>query len=252
MITDPLLFSYLSGNVSKRQKRFILKWIQSDPSHKQHLTDLKMIWNSTGETGLSFSGERELAWKQVKEQIRLKNEPGKNPSRVPTYFPWMVGTAALILLVFGLRFFQLSSSQTFKVPAHNQAAVRYLLPDSSEVLLYPGSRLVIPAHSADQIRLVKLNGEAYFIVKNIQDTPFIVDAGGAKIRVTGTSFYVTSSPQKDQIEVVVESGKVLFYTSDVLDNEAFRVGLEAGEKGIYSIAQRSIYKINDYSLNSLP
>ena len=109
----------------------------------------------------------------------------------------------------------------------------YTLPDGSTIILSNGSKIRFEKSFENGERLVNLKGEAYFdVVSNFND-PFIVNTGEAMVQVTGTRFSVSAIKNSDEIAVQVNSGKVLFYNSETLTPDSFRVGLGPGDMGIY-------------------
>ena len=61
---------------------------------------------------------------------------------------------------------------------------------------------------------MELRGEAFFDIKSDPSKPFIVDAGRAQVKVLGTSFNVITNNENSEIEVFVETGKVLLCDSE--------------------------------------
>jgi ferric-dicitrate binding protein FerR (iron transport regulator) len=81
------------------------------------------------------------------------------------------------------------------------------LPDSSHVYLGPASTLWY-SQSNDRGRLVRLEGEAYFIVRHDRQRPFTVETGALNTLDVGTEFNIRYYPAEPDIEVAVVSGKV--------------------------------------------
>lgn len=80
-----------------------------------------------------------------------------------------------------------------------------LLPDSSKVLLHPGSRINYDRNGHN--REVTLEGEAWFDIAPHPDQPFIIHTGKVSTTVLGTSLNINAwSP--DSITVSVITGKV--------------------------------------------
>ena len=88
-----------------------------------------------------------------------------------------------------------------------QRAVVELL-DQSRVALGPDSRLRIPPGFGERLRAVGLEGAASFTVPAGGERPFLLRAGSATIRVTGTAFDVAAFPADDVVTVRVREGQV--------------------------------------------
>ena len=122
--------------------------------------------------------------------------------------PWVSGmvaaAAAVVLCVF---LFRGNEQQQIQLMARAQVQ-EYTLPDGTEVILAPGSKLT---YSEKSHRKTQLEGKAYFEVARDEAVPFEISADGAFVRVLGTKFMVNAgSPVK---EVYVTEGKVLFAKS---------------------------------------
>ena len=97
------------------------------------------------------------------------------------------------------------------------------LTDASRVALQPDSRLRIPADYGDRLRVVGVEGAAGFEVAASGGSPFVVRAGPATVRVTGTKFDVAAWPGEATVTIRVREGTV-----DVQAGETTRT-LQAGE-----------------------
>lgn len=82
-----------------------------------------------------------------------------------------------------------------------------VLPDSSRVLLRPGSSLEYVNNFGSESREVLLVGEGYFDVRNMEGRPFIVHTGDIRTVVLGTAFTIKSTAERG-VQVTVQRGKV--------------------------------------------
>ena len=82
-----------------------------------------------------------------------------------------------------------------------------ILPDSSEVFLGAGSKLVFPEKFAAGSREVKLEGEAFFQITKNPRRPFIIHTGLVQTKVLGTSFKIEAF-KNQPLTVSVATGKV--------------------------------------------
>lgn len=96
------------------------------------------------------------------------------------------------------------------------------LTDASRVAMAPESRLRIPAEFGGGMRVVGLQGAAGFQIAK-GDRPFLVRAGPATVRVTGTKFDVAAWPGQEIVTIRVREGTV-----EVVAGETTRT-LQAGE-----------------------
>lgn len=108
----------------------------------------------------------------------------------------------------------------------NGKTYQILLPDGSRVFLHPGSRLIYPSCFYGKTREVKLNGEAYFIVKRDSQHPFIVTTNRSRTRVLGTEFDITSYPEQPEAVTLV-TGSVSFKSVALQDSTVITPGQQA-------------------------
>jgi ferric-dicitrate binding protein FerR (iron transport regulator) len=87
--------------------------------------------------------------------------------------------------------------------------IRLDLPDGSRVWLNRNSEISWPREFENGLRAVTLRGEAFFEITPDASNPFIINAGKGSVKVLGTSFNVITSNLHNEIEVLVETGKVL-------------------------------------------
>jgi len=91
--------------------------------------------------------------------------------------------------------------------------VSFNLPDGTTGMLNSGSYLSYSLPFANN-RHIKLEGEAWFEVKNDEDHPFEISVDNSTIKVLGTSFNLSAYPEENYVEVVLGDGKMGF-----LDNK---------------------------------
>lgn len=119
--------------------------------------------------------------------------------------------------------------KTVSIPNGKKATVT--LPDSTVVHLNSGSTLRYPEKFTDSIRLVTLEGEAFFHVAKDASHPFIVNSiHYTQIRVLGTAFNVRAYQRDREVEVSVQEGKVHFGNMEYRISPAI---LTAGQSATY-------------------
>ncbi|KAA0989125.1 FecR family protein [Dyadobacter aurulentus] len=92
--------------------------------------------------------------------------------------------------------------------------MRIQLPDSSSVLLDPGSKLSFPDQFAAGKREVILSGSAFFDITRQANRPFYVYADEIVTKVLGTSFHVRSFSDEKDVSVEVKTGRVAVFTAE--------------------------------------
>ncbi len=131
--------------------------------------------------------------------------------------------AACFLLVISLWYFNQSSPSVYQqeVAALKESVIEknnesdkpmaVVLPDGSEVVLTPKSRLTYPMNFKGDTRTVYLLGEATFSVVKDFKKPFYVHANEIVTKVLGTKFVVRAFERDKNVVVSVQSGQVSVY-----------------------------------------
>ncbi len=104
------------------------------------------------------------------------------------------------------------------------------LPDSTEVILSPRSRISCAADNSGESRVVFLSGRATFDVRKDPQRPFYVYANEIVTKVLGTRFEVSAFDEDPEVRVKVRSGQVSVYRSPVTGESGS--GLNAEKKGV--------------------
>lgn len=195
-----LIEKVLNGTATDVEKKELNKWYRS-----QSINDVQ--WPDELESGAEV------------ESRMLKNIHTNMQTTgvvVPIYRKGWFGIAATILIAvtFGAYFFtrpnhatgsQTSLVKTVVAPLKNIENRYLLLPDSSTVLLHPGSNISYAFN--EHTREVTLSGEAYFDVKHLAGKPFIIHTGKVKTTVLGTAFNIRAYLHQSVV-VSVTRGKV--------------------------------------------
>ena len=120
------------------------------------------------------------------------------------------------------------------------AEYRTILPDSTEVWLNSSSLLRLPTHFAQDIRMVELDGEAYFKVSHNSHKPFIIKYGSNTAKVLGTELNISNYTGHPSHTTLV-NGSV-----SVSDNEGWEKTLIPGEQAIIFQGKHEVKKVDPY------
>lgn len=107
-----------------------------------------------------------------------------------------------------------------EVAAFNQLITPYgkrgtlVLEEGTKIWLNAKSRLIYPAHFADDRREVYVDGEIYLEVTPDKTRPFFVKTDRMNVQVLGTSFSISAYQQEGQSRVILASGAVNVYAED--------------------------------------
>lgn len=155
----------------------------------------------------------------------------------------LAAAAALVLV-----FFSVKHHGPAEMPARAAAAPLALqavgprvvaLADGTEVRLNAGSEIV-ERFSADERRVELTRGEAHFTVTKDPARPFVVDAGGLRVRAIGTAFNVSRAAART--EVLVTEGRVAVALSEAGDlrPDAGSRRAEDGDRWMVAVGRSSV------------
>jgi ferric-dicitrate binding protein FerR (iron transport regulator) len=139
--------------------------------------------------------EIDAAWQGFRKTIRRR--------RIRRGFAFLTACLILPFLVWGL--VKDGLHDTDMTPMCVSGSGTVLLPDGTRVVLSQDSRIYYPRDFGQDGRRVSLDGTAYFEVESSPELPFIVEAAGGYIKVTGTRFLATAS-ENNSLRVNLEEG----------------------------------------------
>lgn len=133
---------------------------------------------------------------------------------------------------------QLMSPVNLRLATPRGGTYQIILSDGSRVWLNAESVLEYPDRFAEDERLVRLKGEAYFeIAKAEGDTPipFRVEVGGQLVEVTGTEFNLSAYADDPMVRTTLVEGALTVHTlpeSGDFVSHGTSIELLPGEEGI--------------------
>jgi transmembrane sensor len=170
-----------------------LQWLREDERHGLAVTRLEKAWGA-----LDSLAE----WRPEHSQ-----KPNPDLLAVPHRRFWRRSAAVLAMAAVLAVAFVIVKPFDFApttVQVARQSELR-TLADGSVVELNQDAEIAVDYSAAERhIRLIR--GEAYFTVAKNPNRPFIVTAGGVRVRAVGTVFNVRL--QGDDVDVLVAEGKV--------------------------------------------
>lgn len=231
---DELLAKHFAHErLTAAQQARLDQWKAAYPEESQRLQRLidMPIFSDT-----SFKVDTEKAWAKIEPQLKEHSLKigflGKKA--------WFYSAAAAIALILVTTLLLLSretDTQTVRYADITQTE-NVLLPDGSEVTLYPHATLTFRYADDGTARQVELSGKAFFHVKNRDNAPFKISTAKMTVEVLGTSFLV-DAVHDNKAGVFVKSGRVKVSTS--YNN----VILEANEKVEVTDGQMTLGIIED-------
>ena len=222
-----LASKYLSANATDTEIKELENWVAADAENRKTFMAFKKAWMLTGALSETSTVDVDALWEKTAGQVfneaktvKLKARPRRR---------WLTVAASLVLLLsvgaalfFGPWNNQVLTASTGTIPE------RIEMEDGSAVILNRSSNLAYEISEKAPVRRIELQGDAFFDVARDTSKPFIVRCRSLEVEVLGTSFYIDAREAQEEIQVVVESGRVA-----VRHQSTERV-LEAGEMAIFS------------------
>lgn len=245
---EKLLKKFLEDKCTPEEARDVLEWISSPEgilvAENQFARDLNLmeysdqnIYNQEVRTSHMF--------RQIIQKIST-NQYSESTLQTYHIFPNWLKIAATILIPLlitnAIIWFILEkpnsqiSWQELYVPKGEKQQV--IFQDGTRVWLNSDTKLKYPVEFSDNQREVKLEGEAYFVVKKNSRKPFIVKVHNLSVKVTGTSFNVKAYRNEKLITTTLDEGKISLLTKQ--KNESVEYTLLPGQEASYSKANSDI------------
>ncbi|MEI6750548.1 MAG: FecR domain-containing protein [Bacteroidota bacterium] len=250
-----LFVRFLTGNTSENENNVITE--KPRKRKGKVYSQIQSVWQKAAPKTLPLERfDVDAAWRTLNARIERADNlshslhMGKT-RRMNTAFSVVIKIAAILLIALGL--FQLArpTQKLNTVSSLASIAAPVTLSDGSVIHLNRYSSVKFPEIFGKTNRDIYFWGEAFFDIAADKTKPFVIEVGEARVKVVGTSFNVKANPESDRIEVVVNSGKVLFYTVSGNSTEDTSVFLEPGEKGVYLKATHTISKFRNSNANFL-
>ncbi|MEM9895299.1 MAG: FecR family protein [Bacteroidota bacterium] len=221
------IVAYLQGELAEAECEKVREWRSATDENASTFLEVKIAWLAS-----MNSSSSKLMEARSKVLSRI-GDISENPqeTRSTSKFPWLAAAAVAILLIATFLLFQSDSGEL------NYTKIQ--LSDGSKIYLHGDAEILNDDYS-EQNRIVEIDGKAFFEVKKMKDSPFIVLTKKAKIEVLGTSFSVNSQAQL--VEVQVQEGVVEVTRNDIATPVA--VKLEKGEEVMVAEGNRGIVKRN--------
>ncbi len=234
---DLLLSNYLAGRLPAGEREAFERRLAQDPMLAREVVLARRIceWPS----GPAEAGDADAVWARLRTVVAAPPVPARKVRSIP----WQAAAAVVLALGTGLLWRALGplTPQTpAAAPLREYVAkqgewVSFRLPDGTQVMLGPASRLRSTVAPDRGPRTVTLDGEAYFVVRHDADRPFTVHTPRGVARDLGTRFTVQAYPGDSAVDVVVAEGVVSLAASA---GERDSLVLAAGALGHVTAAGR--------------
>jgi ferric-dicitrate binding protein FerR (iron transport regulator) len=222
-----LLQQYHEGTASPEEQAVLLSLLEANGMELQQA--LLDAFGDGIDTGLPLlaADRGAVILQKMQQQIRTTHMSTASPVIARKLWlkamAWSAAAAVVILLI-GTQWLQTGNNKTGEEPAavaitvpspvqlqknSTQQKETILLPDSSTVVLFPGSIISYAKDFAPAHRSIHLQGEACFSVAKDAKRPFTVYANGVATTALGTRFNVSTFYSDERVRVRLIEGKVV-------------------------------------------
>ncbi|MCG8305859.1 MAG: FecR domain-containing protein [Cytophagales bacterium] len=242
-----LIGKKLSGQASASELKQLDDWINSGEESKEKYEEIKSIWAkvnfSHDNTELVSQAEvNERIWNEVFEQEKEKRDRRFDSS--------VFLKLAAVLIIFVVALFvatelieppeQIPVITTITKETKSGQKSTITLQDGTIVYLNSGSKISFLSNFNDSLRIIELDGQAFFDVFKDKSKPFIVRCRNLEVEALGTTFDVNAY-QNAPIQISLVTGCVRLSLQNRADQDD--VFLKPGK---YSIVDPAAYSFIEY------
>jgi transmembrane sensor len=252
-LEEGLLKRFLKGDASPEEAQAVLKWIKSKVAPE----DINRLFDNYNSFGASDKTDAEAILQKIHHLINIEELMGslddqyKRPDHHPSLSDrgpirgkntrtmkrlWQTAIPILFILLAGIFLLPkyLEKSEPMEVrevvylkkSTERGQKLNIQLSDGSRVTLNSASSILFEENFNDSIRLIALEGEAFFDVTSDNSRPFTVVTGDIQTIALGTSFNIEYRPENKDNKVSLVNGKV---TVGFIDSRDEPLVLESGE-----------------------
>ncbi len=170
---------------------------------------------------------RETKQGEIWQKIRLTSGLKASSQGISTWKHWYTRAAIVVICLSFAWYVNRDNKREERPELKSESAeaqfVRHVnnaespntivLSDGSSIIMQPQSVLEYPEVFAQDLREVRLTGQAFFEVTRDPQRPFLVHSGEIITRVLGTSFTVRNLDEEDNVVVQVKTGKVSVFVA---------------------------------------
>ncbi len=198
------LARYLAGEASPAERAQVAAWAGADAANATELDRLQAAW-AARETPGAWDVDR--AWTRLDSRLATATasvDLELMPVARRSAYRWLAAAAVLVVAGAGVWLATRSGPRVYETAVGERRQIS--LPDGSEVVLAPASRLTIQPGYGKSERSLLLDGRAWFEVHHDEARPFRVRARLAVVEDLGTEFEIDAT--SPEIKVAVVSGSV--------------------------------------------
>jgi len=225
----------LDGVISAEERLLLERWLSEDEENPKLYDEVSMLSDDLIVLEQYKNVDINSQWDRFSQ--RLDRVPATDEAARPTpiktiWKPWMKLVAAAVLLMTGFAcYLNFDRWMGYEIQLYGTVGQeRILLPDSSVMVLHAGAEASFNKRTFNRQRVVALKkGKAFFDVKHVRTSSFVVELADNYVRDIGTSFEVNLLA--GDVEVLVKEGTVAL--SGGKGDAAKELILQKNEKGFF-------------------
>lgn len=231
-----LTTKYFSNEANEKDIHLLSELLQKNEEYQKIFDELALQWNMAGNIAYA-SFDKERARLKMNAAVSSGRKRNKKQRKL-----WWSAAAVLLCLLGLVPVILLRSSRWTTFTTTDNQHLKVLLPDSSSVWLNSNATLAYD-FSKENIRCVRLEGEAYFEVTKDALRPFVIESTHLTTTVLGTSFNINAGSTEEQVSVI--EGKVA-----VKNHRGDHVLLQPGDQAGYLQASGGLRKVKVHNIHN--
>ncbi len=202
-----LIAKYLSGNATDAEVQQLEAWVIAAPENKEQFNAWKRAWTLANIKDMQSTVDVNRKWQAIEGQLKEGDKVVQLKPKRSKQWLFRIAAAALVVLAAALWWLWPEGSTPPVIVASESEVMEEAFDDGTQISLNQFSTATYEDDDSG-IRRVNLKGDAFFDVAHDKKRPFIINTQSIDIEVLGTSFYVDSREELDQIKVIVSTGTV--------------------------------------------
>ena len=200
-----LIVGYLDNPEDEKRHSDVLSFRSQSVEHDNYFLEIEKVWSNSAKSSVLETIDVKNSTKRFRKSLSQSTRNSKN-----NWYLLSRVAAVFALALFGLWLYKLNSDEFYIIRVTQQHQIDTVsLPDGSKVILSENSGLKYSnKFNKDQRDIYLTKGKAFFKIKKDPDHPFKVKMGESEVLVVGTSFNLSLTTQK--IDLDVKTGKVVF------------------------------------------
>jgi transmembrane sensor len=233
---DELIAKSLSKEATADEQTWLDNWASESDLNETYVEDSKKLFTQIDSIKGDKTVDTNKAWNKLNSRIENGDTKIIELPKPKRTFQIAAALVLLVCMSFFLKWALDNKNVAPEIYATSKQMLEKKLPDGSKVFINRHSEIVYVVKN--NVREVKLKGEAYFEVIHKDHEPFVINVNDVLIKDIGTEFNVKTLDNGD-VEVKVDGGEVQFYSEN---NEGLK--LVKGEKARYSKTAKQFTKVN--------